>query len=77
VPRVALATRCATYCLQTHPIGHLPLWNENTRDVIGRQPWSSAYSLTRRGIDIILSLNIQQECIHSLTVVEKICLCIS
>jgi hypothetical protein len=36
-------------------------------DVIGRQPWISVYSSTGRGIDIILSLNIQQECI----VVEK------
>jgi hypothetical protein len=35
--------RCATYCLQTHPIRDLPLYNENTRDVIGRQPWISVY----------------------------------
>jgi hypothetical protein len=32
---------------------------------------TSVYSNTGRGIDIILSLNIQQECIHSLIVVEK------
>jgi hypothetical protein len=38
---------------------------------IGRQPWVLAFSLTGYGIDIILSLNIQQECIHSLIVVEK------
>jgi hypothetical protein len=25
--------------LQTHPIGNLPLQNEITKDVIGRQPW--------------------------------------
>jgi hypothetical protein len=31
----------------------------------------SVYSITGRRIDIILSLNIQQECIHSLIVVEK------
>jgi hypothetical protein len=41
------------------------------RDVIGRQPWISVYANTGRGIDIILSMNIQQECIHSLIVVEK------
>jgi hypothetical protein len=70
VSRLAVATRCATYYLQTHPIGDQPV-NENTRDVIGRQPWISVYSLTGRGIDIILSLNIQQECIHSLIIVEK------
>jgi hypothetical protein len=29
------------------------------------------FSITGCGIDIILSLNIQQECIHSLIVVEK------
>jgi hypothetical protein len=40
-------------------------------DVIGRQPWISVYSNTGRGIDIILSLNIQQECIHCLIVVQK------
>jgi hypothetical protein len=71
VSRLAVATRCATYCLQTHPIGDLPLLNEHTRDVIGPQPWISVYSDTGRGIDIILSLNIQQEWIHSLIVVEK------
>jgi hypothetical protein len=38
--------------------------------VVGRQPWISIYFITGCGIDI-LSLNIQQECIHSLTVVEK------
>jgi hypothetical protein len=43
----------------------------DTRDVIGRQPWISVYSNTGCGIDIILSLNIQQKCIHSLIVVEK------
>jgi hypothetical protein len=42
------------------------------RDVIGRQPWISVYSITERGTDIILSLHIQQECIPSLTIVEKI-----
>jgi hypothetical protein len=60
VPRLAVATRCATYCLQMHPIGDLPLQNENTRDVIGQQPWISVYSNTGRGINIILSMNIQQ-----------------
>jgi hypothetical protein len=65
VSRLAVATRCATYCYQTHPIGDLPLENENLRDVIGRQPWISVYSNTGRGIDIILSLYIQQECICS------------
>jgi hypothetical protein len=39
--------------------------------VIGRQAWISVHSSTGRGIDIILSLNIQQECILSLIVVEK------
>jgi hypothetical protein len=38
--------------------------------VIGQQPWISVYSNTVRGIDIILSWNIQ--CIHSLIVVEKL-----
>jgi hypothetical protein len=71
VPRLAVATRYATYCLQMDPIGDLPLYNENTRDVIGRQPWLSVHSNTRCGIDIILSLNIQQKCTHSLIVVEK------
>jgi hypothetical protein len=47
VPRLAVATRCVT-----HPISDLPLKNENTRDVIGRQPWISVYSNTGRGIDI-------------------------
>jgi hypothetical protein len=42
------------------------------RDVIGRQPRISIYSITERGIDIILSLNTQQECILSLIIVEKI-----
>jgi hypothetical protein len=60
VPHLAIATRCATYCLQTHPIGDMSLWHENTRDVIGRQAWFSLYSNTGRGIDIILSLNIQK-----------------
>jgi hypothetical protein len=40
--------------------------------VIGRQPWISVYSVTGCEIDIILSLNNDQECIHSLIVVEKI-----
>jgi hypothetical protein len=71
VSRLAVAIRWATYCLQTHPIGDFPLWNENTRIVIGRQPWISVYSNTGRGIDIIFSLNTQQECVHSLIVVEK------
>jgi hypothetical protein len=44
--------------------------------VIGRQPWITVYSNTGRGIDIIFSLNIQQECIHSLIVVEKIFTCL-
>jgi hypothetical protein len=48
VPRLALATRCATFCLQTHPTGDLPLI---MRDVIGRQPWISLYSNTGRGIN--------------------------
>jgi hypothetical protein len=39
--------------------------------MIGRQPWISVYANTGRGIDIILSINIQQEFIHSLIVVEK------
>jgi hypothetical protein len=71
VPRLVIATRYATYCLQTHPIGDLSLWNENTRDVIGRQPWFSVYSNTGRGIDIILSLNIKKKYIHSLIGVDK------
>jgi hypothetical protein len=37
----------------------------------GRQPWIAVYSITGRGIDIILSLNMQQKCIHSLIVVEN------
>jgi hypothetical protein len=40
-------------------------------DVIGRQPWISGYSITGRGIDIILLLNIQQESIRSLIDVGK------
>jgi hypothetical protein len=32
---------------------------------------NTLYSSTGRGIGIILSLNFQQECIHSLIVVEK------
>jgi hypothetical protein len=51
VSRLAVAIRWATYCLQTHPIGDFPLWNENTRIVIGRQPWISVYSNTGRGIE--------------------------
>jgi hypothetical protein len=39
-----------------------PLQNENMRDVIGRQLWISVYSNTGRGIDIIISLNVQEEC---------------
>jgi hypothetical protein len=39
--------------------------------VIGRQPWISEYSITGRGIDIVLLLNIQQESIRSLIDVEK------
>jgi hypothetical protein len=38
---------------------------------LGRQPLISVYADTGRGIDIIFSMNIQQECIHSLIVVEK------
>jgi hypothetical protein len=36
VPRLAVATRRATYCLQTHPIGDPAVYSENTTDVIGR-----------------------------------------
>jgi hypothetical protein len=41
-------------------------------NVIDRQPWISVYSNTGPVTDIILSLNIQQECIHFLIIVEKI-----
>jgi hypothetical protein len=37
VPRLAVATRCATYCLQTHPIGDLPvIKNANTKDGLAK-----------------------------------------
>jgi hypothetical protein len=39
--------------------------------VIGRQPWVLIFSITGYGIDITLSLSIQQKCIHSLIVVGK------
>jgi hypothetical protein len=39
--------------------------------MIGGRAWISVYSNTGRGIDSILSLNIQQECIHSFIVVDK------
>jgi hypothetical protein len=60
VPRLAVATRRATYCLQTHPIGDPAVYSENTTDVIG------GGSNTGRGIlviDMVLSLNIHQKCI--------------
>jgi hypothetical protein len=69
VPRLAVATRCATYCLQTHPIGDVPVIECKYEGRIGRQPWVLVFSITRCGIDIIHSLNIQQEFIHSLIVV--------
>jgi hypothetical protein len=34
--------------------------------VIGRQPWVLIFSITGCGIDITLSMSIQQKCIHSL-----------
>jgi hypothetical protein len=39
---------------------------------IGPQPWVLEFSITGCGIDIILSLNTPQECIHSSIIVEKI-----
>jgi hypothetical protein len=70
VSRLAVTARCATHCLQTHPIGDLPVKECKYEGWIGRQPWV-LFSITGCGIDIILSLNIQQECIHSSIVVEK------
>jgi hypothetical protein len=66
VSRLAVAARCVTYCLQTHPIGDLPVKECKYEGWIGRQPWV-LFCITGCGIDIILSLNI----IHSLIVVEK------
>jgi hypothetical protein len=60
VPRIAVA-RCATYCLQTHPIGDLPVIDCKCEGWIGRQPWVLVFSITGCGTDIIPSLNIQQE----------------
>jgi hypothetical protein len=71
VPHLAVATRCPTHCLLTHPIGDLPVIEYKYEGWIGRQPWVLVFSITGCGIDVNLSLNIQQECIHSLTVVEK------
>jgi hypothetical protein len=39
---------------------------------IGQQPWVLVFSITGCGIDIILSLNTLEECIHSSIIVEKI-----
>jgi hypothetical protein len=59
-------------CFQTHPIGDLPVIECKYEGWIGQQPWVLVFSVTGCGIDIIRSLNIQQECIHSLMVVENL-----
>jgi hypothetical protein len=58
-------------CLQTHPIGDLSVIEYKYDGWIGRQPCVLVFSITRYGSDITLSLNTQQECIHSLIVVEN------
>jgi hypothetical protein len=71
VPILVVATGCATYCSQTQPIGDLRVIECKYEGWIGQQRWVLAISITGCGIDIILSLNIQQECVHSLIVVEN------
>jgi hypothetical protein len=51
--------------------GDLPVIECKYEGWIGRQPWVLLFSIAGCGTDIILSLNIQQELIHSLIVVEK------
>jgi hypothetical protein len=39
MPGLAVAMRCAAYCLQTHMIGDLPVIECKCEGWIGRQPW--------------------------------------
>jgi hypothetical protein len=73
VPFLAVATRYASYCLQTNPIGDLPVIECKYEGWIDRQPcFFLVFSITDCGINIILSLNIQQECIHFFNSPEEI-----
>jgi hypothetical protein len=67
----AVATRCTTIVYKRIRLAVYRCRMIIRGDVIGRQPWISVYSNTGRRTDTILSLNIQQECIHSLILVEK------
>jgi hypothetical protein len=51
VPRLAVATRCATYCLERHPIGNLPVIECKYEGWIGRWPWVLVFSITGCGIE--------------------------